>query len=153
MSYDPARPRYSLPFAGKDYDLLGTFGLIEAVEHAARANVGTVAVQLVNGMPNHEMARVLSAVLTACGHALSFDEVGAKLFTQVGLTGEANDALRLHLYAFLSICLAPPHNREKAAADAGELMAGLASGPSTGDCASASSGGAPPTSSPPTPGA
>ena len=153
MTYDPARPRYALPFAGKEYELLGTFGLIEAVEHAAKANVGTVAVQLVNGMPNHELAKVLSAALTACGHALTPDEVGAKLFTHVGLTGDDNDALRLHLFAFLSICLAPPHKREKAAADAGELLAGLASGPSTGASASASSTGAPPTSSPPTPGA
>ena len=152
-AYDPARPRYALPFAGREYELLGTFGLIEAVEHAAKANVGTVAVQLVNGMPNHELAKVIAAMLTASGHAMSPDEAGGKLFASVGLSGEANDALRLHLFSFLGICLAPPARREKTAAEAGELMGSLASGSDTARSASASSGGAPPPSSPPTPGA
>jgi hypothetical protein len=123
--FNPARPRYTLPFAGKDYELLGTFGLIEAVENATKSYVGDVAVKLVNGMPTHEFVRVLHAVLNACEHKLSQTEVGNLLWDKVGISGEANDTLRLHLYSFLIVCLSPPAQREQKAKDMGELLGKL----------------------------
>ena len=106
-AFEPARPRYRLPFAGTDYELLGTFGLIEAVEYAVKAHIGVVAVQIVNGMPSYELTRVVAAVLTACGHPMTDKEAGERLWQVVGIEGDDNQTLRLHLYAFLSICLAP----------------------------------------------
>lgn len=140
-AFDPARPRYTLPLAGAEYELLGTFALIEAVEYAAKAHVGVVAAQVVNGMPVHELARVLSAVLTACGHKLSTAEAAGLLWDKVGLTGDGVEALRLHLYAFLSVCLAPPAAREGRARDMGELLGRLTAaspGRSTEESASGS---------------
>lgn len=125
MTFEPARPRYTLPFAGKDYELLGTFELIEAVEYAAKDHIGKVAVRLVNGMQGGEFASVLVAILHKSGHRLSAEEVKGLLWERVGLTGEAYDLLCLHLYSFLSICLAPPGNREKATQTAGELFGKL----------------------------
>ncbi len=127
MAFEPARPRYTLPFAGTDYELLGTFGLIEAVEYALKEHVGRVAVALVQGMPTGDLAKVISAVLTSCDHKMTVKEAGDLLWGEVGLTGEANDALRLHLYSFLSICLAPPGQREQKAKAAGEMLGKLQS--------------------------
>ena len=136
-----ARPRYTLPFAGKDYELLGTFGLIEAVEYALKAHIGVVAVQIVNGMPVNELAKVISTILTASDHKMTAKEVGELLLDVVGLEGDDAQALRFHLYAFLSICLAPPSHREQKAKDMGELMGKLTAaspGSSTDESVSAS---------------
>lgn len=123
--FQTTRPRYALPFAGKDYELLGTFGMIEAVEYAMKEHIGRVAVQIVNGMPAYDLAKVIAALLTGCGHKVTAQEAGDLLWNEVGLSGDANDTLRLHLYAFLSICLAPPGQREKKAQDLGELLGKL----------------------------
>ena len=159
MTFDPARPRYTLPFAGKEYELLGTFGLIEAVEYALKANVGDVAVQVVRSMPSFELAKAVSVILTYCGHPLSPDEAKRLMWDQVGLSGEANASLRLHLFGFLQICLAPPGEREGKYREAGEYQTKLreevapSPGSGTARSASASSAGGRPTSGPPTPGA
>ncbi|MBN9517458.1 hypothetical protein J0H58_02895 [bacterium] len=139
-TFQPARPRYSLPFAGRDYQLLGTFGLIEAVEFALREHIGRVAVRVVDGMHSTDLAKLVAAVLTACDHKMTAQEAGNLIWERVGLTGEENDALRLHLYSFLAICLAPPGKREERAEAAGEMMGKLAAspGPTTGESASAS---------------
>ncbi|WP_435007983.1 hypothetical protein P12x_005249 [Tundrisphaera lichenicola] len=143
MSFEPARPRYTLPFAGKDYELLGTFALIEAVEYALKANIGLLAVQIVNGMPSHELAKVISTMLTACDHKMTAKEAGELLWGEVGLSGDENETLRLHLYSFLSVCLAPPGKREEKAKKMGEMIGKLTApaaspGVSTGESASAS---------------
>jgi len=143
MSFEPARPRYTLPFAGKHYELLGTFGLIEAVEYSMKEHVGRVAIQIVSGMPVHDMAKVIAAILTTCGTKMTAAEAGDLLWDRVGLTGEENETLRLHLYSFLSVCLAPPSQREQKAKEMGELMGKLTEvaaspGPATGASASAS---------------
>lgn len=137
-AFEPARPRYALPFAGKDYELLGTFGLIEAVEYALKANIGVIAVQVVNGLPAAELAKVLAAVLTASGHKKAAADVPDLLWNDVGLTGPENEALRLHLYAFLCVCLAPPKSREQRATEMGELLGKLtAASPGASTAASA----------------
>ena len=143
MGFDPARPRYTLPFAGKDYELLGTFGMIEAVEYAMKEHVGMVAVKLVNGLPAFDLAKVISATLTACDHKMTAKEAGDLLWDKVGLTGDDNETLRLHLYSFLSICLAPPGQREKKAGEMGKMMGkpespAASPGSNTGESASAS---------------
>lgn len=140
MTFEPARPRYTLPFAGKDYELLGTFGLIEAVEYALKAHIGVIAVQIVNGMPANELAKVVAAVLTACGHKTTATEVGERLFDTIGLEGDENQILRLHLYAFLKICLTPPGGREQVAQKMGELL-GKLTGASRGNSTAGSASG------------
>jgi len=141
VAFDPARPRYTLPLAGADYDLLGTMELIEAVEYSLGRGVSQVAIHVIEEMPSGELAKLLAAVLTACGHKLSFGEARRLLWDIVGLTGDDNKMLRLHLYSFLAICLAPPEQREKKAKDVGELLGKLPTaspGETTSNSASAS---------------
>jgi hypothetical protein len=125
MTFDPARPRYTLPFAGADYDLLGTMELIEAVEYSLKRGITQITVDVMNGMPTHELIRVLSAVFTTGGYKLTPAEVGDALWSKVGVGGEDNQLLRIHLYSFLSICLAAPEKREARAKAAGELIGKL----------------------------
>ena len=128
MTFDPARPRYTLPFAGETYDLLGTFGLIEAVEHALQRGVAQIAVEVTGPMPAYDLAKLVAAVLSASGSSMKPKEAGDLLWNKVGLVGEENATLRLHLYAFLSICLAPPPEREAKANDMGKLIGSLEAG-------------------------
>lgn len=139
-TFEPARPRYTLPFAGKEYELLGTFGLIEVVEYAMKEHIGQVAVRVVNGMPVYELAKLISVIMNACGQKTTAKEMGELIWEHVGASGEESDKLRLHLYFFLSICLAPPGQREKKAREAGEKMGepkvpAASPGPSTGESA------------------
>ena len=129
--FEAARPRHTLPLAGREYDLLATFEAIEAVEVAMKRGLPRVAVDVARDMPAHELALLLSTVLTRCGHPLTVDTAKALLWEQVGLTGEANDLLRLHLYAFLRVCSAPPPEREAEARRMGELLGGLARDPAS----------------------
>ncbi len=141
MTFDPARPRYCLPLAGKDYELLGTMELIEAVEYAAQRGVLQVAIDVIEDMPSSGLARLLSAVLTACGTPLTPRAASDLLWNEVGLAGDANKLLRVHLYSFLSICLAPPEQREATAKKAGEKIGRLGAaspGGTTSNSASAS---------------
>ncbi|WP_020469728.1 hypothetical protein [Zavarzinella formosa] len=146
MTFDPARPRHTLKLADREYELLGTFEVIEAVEWAMKEPLGQVVVSLVNGLASVPLARLLSAVLTACGHPLGAKEAGAILWNDIGLSGEAYDTLRLNLYAFLTVCLAPPAGREARANEVGEMLGRLARpvsrGKTTSGSASASSAGA-----------
>ena len=141
MSFEPARPRYTLSFAGKDYELLGTMELIESVEFALKRGITQIAVDVMDEMPTGELIRLVSAILTACDHKMGVQEGRALIWDKVGVTGDANLLLRASLYSFLSICLAPPEKREKKAKDAGELLGKLSKaspGPNTSDSASGS---------------
>lgn len=139
MTFDPARPRYTLPLAGREYDLVGTMELIEAVEYALKRGVTQAAVDAAGEMPSGELAKLLSAVLSASGHPLTPADARALLWEKVGLAGDANQLLRVHLYSFLSVCLAPPEQREAKKAAAGELLGRLGSpGGTTSSSASAS---------------
>ncbi len=123
--FEPARPRYTLPFAGKDYELLGTFGMIEAIEYALKEYAGRITVSLVNGMTTTDLAKLVATILTACGSKMTAGEAGDLIWNEVGVSGDDNDALRLHLYSFLSICMAPPGKRQEKAKTAGEMMGKL----------------------------
>lgn len=125
MAFDPARPRYTLPLAGKDYELLGTFELIEAVENATGMGIVSATVALINDMPTGTLAKLLAAVLNVSGHKTTTTESREILWNHVGITGDDNTRLRLHLYSFLNICLANPDEREAKAKTAGELMGKL----------------------------
>jgi hypothetical protein len=125
VTFDPARPRYTLPLAGKEYELLGNMALIESVEYALKKGAGDITVEVVNGMPTHELAKLLHAILTACGQKTTHAKVGEILWNEVGLAGDANSTLRMHLFAFLSICLAPPGDRGRKADEMGELFGRL----------------------------
>jgi hypothetical protein len=141
MTFETARPRYTLPFAGKDYELLGTMELIESVEYALKRGIVAIAAEVMNGMQVGDLTRLITAILTANGHKMTAKEAGDLLWNVVGLTGDDNLLFRVHLYSFLSVCLAPPDKREKKAKDAGELVGKLAKaspGSNTSDSASAS---------------
>lgn len=125
MTYDLARPRYTLPLAGKTYELLGTFELIEAVEYALKQGIVVVAVEVVRDMTSTNLAKLLSAILTASDQQMDATAAGDLLWSKVGLVGEGNALLRLHLYAFLSICLSAPPDREAKATEMGELIGNL----------------------------
>ncbi|WP_337187597.1 hypothetical protein [Phenylobacterium sp.] len=125
MAFDPAKPRHALPLAGETYELIGSFELIEAVEYAMKEGVGKIAVSVVDGMPSHDLARLLSAIMTASGHKLSQKEAADILWNDVGLSGDENNLLRLHLYSFLKICLSRPADREATAKEMGEMLGEL----------------------------
>ena len=127
MTFDPARPRYTLPLAGQDYDLLGTMEVIENIEYQLKKPIGRVAVEAVNELPAYELAVLIAAILSKCGHKMTVTEAKDLIWSQVGLSGDANAKLRLHLYAFISICIAPPEAREARAKEMGELHGELES--------------------------
>ena len=147
--FNPARPRYTLPLGEKSYDLIGSMSLVEAVEYATGRGIGEAAVAVVNGMPTADLSRLMGAVLSACDHPTTAAEAGDLLWTAVGVTGPANDLLRLHLYSFLNVCLAPPEAREAKAKEMGELIGKLdaaSPGKPTRKSVSASSAGSRPNS-------
>lgn len=121
MTFDPAKPRYTLPFAGKDYELEGTFGLIEAIETAMQDGIVSVMVRAVE-MPVSETAKLIAAALSFSGHKMTAKEVGTAIFDRIGASGEEFAVLRLHLFAMLKIFTAPPTNRQEAGKEMGELL-------------------------------
>jgi hypothetical protein len=126
MTFELARPRYTLPFAGADYELLGDMALIESVEYALKKGIGDVTVGVVNGMPTYEFVILLATLLAAGGHKkMTLAKVKEAIWNEIGVAGEANDTLRLHAFSFLSICLAPPSEREGKAKELGELIGKL----------------------------
>lgn len=125
MSFDPARPRYTLPLDGKEYELFGTMALIEAVEYALGRGVVQVAVDVMDVMSATDLAKLLSSVLTACDHKMTFAEAKELLWSKIGLRSDDCTLLRMHLYSFLTICLAPPEKRAEKAKNAGELFGKL----------------------------
>lgn len=129
MTFDPARPKYMLPFAGQEYELVGTLGLIEAVEFAFQEGIVRIAARTPD-MGLTETAKLTAAVLGASGHKLTAAKVGEALF-DAGVNSEAFMLLRLHLYAFLKIVMQPPELREGTAKQMGELL-GKAGQPSRG---------------------
>lgn len=120
MSFDPARPRHTLPFGGEDHDLLGTLEVIEAVEFAMKEGVIQVAARVVE-MGLTDTARLVSAVLTASGRRTTHPEA-ARVLMDLGVASEAFQAVKLHLYAFLRVALEPPEQREAMAARMGEVL-------------------------------
>lgn len=141
MTFDAARPRYTLPLAGKEYELLGTMEMIEAIEHALGRGIIQVSHDVLDVLPSWELAKLLSVILAANGQRLTAQEAKDLLWNTVGLTGDANQLLRVHLYHFLAICLSPPEQREAKAKTAGELLGKLSKaslGENTSSSASAS---------------
>jgi hypothetical protein len=141
MAFDPARPRYTLPFAGAEYELLGTIELIEAIEVALQRGASQIAFEVIDVLPSWELAALVSVVLTANGNKVSPKQAKDLLWNQTGLSGDGNKLLRVHLYNFLAISLAPPEQREAKATRAGELLGKLSQasrGESTSSSASAS---------------
>lgn len=120
MTFDPARPRYTLPFAGEEYELLGDLALVEALEYAMKDGIIQIAGKVID-MGVTDTSKLLSAILTSCGQKKSANEIGGIIFN-LGVSSEAFQALKLHVYAFLRIVLEPPEAREKMAKKMGELL-------------------------------
>ena len=123
MTFDPARPRYTLPLAGTEYELLGTLELVEAVEHALQQGIVQIAVRTPD-MGVTDTAKLLAAMLTASGHKMTARQVGELLLNTVGINCHGFTLVRLHAYAFLRVALEPPETRKKVADEMGELLGG-----------------------------
>lgn len=120
MAFDAAKPRYTLPLGGEEYELVGSFEMIEAVEYVLKENILAVTMRIID-MPANEVAKVLRAVLATNGRDMSPREVNGLLW-EVGLGTDEFTVLRLHLHAFFRICIARPSEREEAAKKMGELI-------------------------------
>jgi len=138
MTYDPARPRYTLPFAGKEYELVGSFAVIEAAENALKDNIVNISVRTID-MPASDAAKLCSAVLKACDHDVSTREAAGTIW-EMGAASNDFTILRMHLHAFLRICVSRPSDREEAAKKMGEMIGkwtarSASPGETTGDSA------------------
>lgn len=122
--FDQARPRHTLPFDGKEYDLVGTLEVVEAIEAAFREGIIQVAGRVMN-MGLGDAAKLLVTVLTASGYTMKHREATATIFNKLGVHSPAFDALRMHLYAFLRVTLEPPELREAMAGKMGEFLGKL----------------------------
>lgn len=145
--FDPARPRYSLELAGEACELVGTFALIEAVEHALQRNILAVAANVME-MGLSDTAKLVAAMLTANGHKATPRQIGEKLF-DLGADSEDYAALKVHLYAFLRVMLARPSDRKEVSDAMGEITGKLreaSPGATTSDSAWATCDGARPIS-------
>lgn len=120
MTFEPARPRYTLPVGGKDFDLLGTFEVIEAAENALQKPIQRLTAEILDSSFT-DTSKLLAAVLTACGHKTSRSEAAGMLF-ELGLDSEAYVMVKLHLSAFFQIALSPPEAREQKANEVGEMI-------------------------------
>ncbi|QDV34900.1 hypothetical protein [Tautonia plasticadhaerens] len=123
MSYDAARPRYSLELAGKNYELLGTFELIEACEHALGEGIIRIAKRVMD-MGVTDTAKLLAAMLTSSGHKATVKDMGDAILG-LGIDSEEHGMLKIHLFAFLRILLSPPKDREGVAEAMGKLTGKL----------------------------
>lgn len=130
MAYDAARPRYTLPLDGEEYDLVGTFELIERIEHAMQDGIILVARRVM------EMGMADTAKLAAACTGEDRRRIGATLF-RLGLESEAITLLKAHLFFFLRIMLAPEADREEAAEKMGKLIGELTASPGATTGASA----------------
>lgn len=128
MTFTPAKPRYTLPLAGKEYELEGSFALIEAVEYTLKDNIVSIAVRATS-MPAYEMARLIAALLATCGEKVTHREVGDILWNEVGVTSADYAKLCLHVHAALRIFMAKPADRDAEKKRMGELLGGASASP------------------------
>lgn len=128
MTYKPQKARYTLPFAGKDYELEGSFDLLETVENAMQEPILRILPRIVH-MQVREIARLISAILQFHKHPMTVREAGDVLTECMGVSSDDYATLCLHLYAFLRICVARPEDREEAAKQMGELLKGMTKNP------------------------
>jgi hypothetical protein len=129
MTYEPAQPRYTLTLAGKSYDLIATFGMIDACEAALNRSIISIASGVFD-LPARDMAKLICAMIGANGQKLSHQDAGFALM-DMGIGSSDYAAFCLEVYAFLSIALAKPEAREGIREKMGKLK-GKVSEPSRG---------------------
>lgn len=125
MDYEPAKPHYTLTLAGKEYELEGSFELIEACENALKKHISAIGNQCLEGLPATDMCKLLYAVLNTCGHRVSMKDLREILWDKVGLDSPEYAAVGLHVFAFIRIVVARPADREETAKTMGEFLAGM----------------------------
>lgn len=130
MTYNPQKPRYTLPFAGRDYELEGSFGLIEAAEYALSDNIINIA-QSALEMPVYKIARLLAAVFKQCGIDKKQSDIFETIVNDIGIASREFAVLRFHIFAFLKICICKPSGREQEAKDMGEMIGRLEAPPAS----------------------
>lgn len=121
MTFDPAKPRYTLPFAGKEYDVDGTFALIEAIEYALKDDIFNVANRVIDRLTVSDTAKIIAAILNLSGEKTTATQAGDAIF-EMGIDSEEFAMLRLHLFALLRVTLTPPKDREQVAKKMGEMI-------------------------------
>ena len=126
MTFNAQKPRYCFKIADKDYELEGSFGLIEAVEYAMSDDIISIAKNCLE-MPSSKVAKLIHAMVKHCGYSESKDSIFEKIVNEVGVSSHEFAILRFHLFAFLKICICKPSERQKVSADMGELIGKLES--------------------------
>ena len=117
------KPRHTLTLNGKDYPVEGSFGLLDAIEFALKGDCVSIAARVVE-LPVRDVATLLHVILTQCGHELPREKIGQTIF-EMGASGPEVAALRVHIYAFLRLCLSSPKERQEVEKQMGELIAEL----------------------------
>lgn len=121
MTFDPQKPRYVLPLAGKNYQLEGNFAVIEACEVALKDHIFNIMSRCTS-MPSSDMSKLIAAILQCHDEKITAREVGDILWDTVGTMGDDYIVLCLHVHAFLRIMAAKPVAREEVAKEMGELV-------------------------------
>lgn len=138
MTYNAAKPRYTLKLAEKEYALEGSFGLIEAVEYAMGGDVISIAESALE-MPVYKVARLVSVMLNHCGFDVKQAAISEIIVNEIGVATSEFTILRFNLFAFLKICICKPSEREQASITMGEMIGKLtAPKASLGDTTSSS---------------
>jgi len=121
MTFNPQKPRYTLKFSDKEYELEGSFGLIEAVEYAMNADIISVA-QSALEIPVWKVAKLTATILKHCGNKITASDISETIMNEMGIASDEFALLRFNLFAFLKICICKPSDREQMAKDMGELI-------------------------------
>lgn len=124
MAYNPAKPRYTLKLADKDYELEGSFGLIEAVEYALGEDIVSIAENALS-MPVYKVSKLLASIIKYCGTDIKPSNISETIVNEIGIASNEFAVLRFHIFAFLKICICKPSDREQTAKDMGELIGKL----------------------------
>lgn len=124
MTFEPSQARYTLPFAGKDYDVVGTFQLIADIEWELQDNIVSIATHSID-MPIRSMAKVLRVILASVGSNLSEKDIGELLVNKLGVGSDDYTVLALHVHVALRTFIAKPSDRDEVRERLGELMGNL----------------------------
>lgn len=124
MTFNAAKPRYSLPFGDKQYDIVGDFALIEAIEYAMQDSIVNLMVSCLD-MPVSKMAKLIHTVVKSTGESLTQTKINDTLWNEIGISTTEYQILCLHLHTLLKIIVAKPAERSEVANKMGELMGEL----------------------------
>ncbi len=120
MTFDPQKPRYTISLDGKDYEVEGSFALIEAIENALKEDIISITLRCLQ-MQAGEMAKLVATILKKADDKITLDQV-KETFWKTGVLSEEYTQLCYSVLYFLRLCIAKPTERAAVANDAGEHL-------------------------------